>query len=368
MKIDCSKHQLKKIGEKLRHGNPLSQEDEKALADFRVGHRNIIEAFRNQHNTLLKKSPWNRRSILFASRLKKRQTIRHKLSSRHQQMDLSRMHDIAGCRLIFLTLNNLVEYRTKFLEKSKKNNHYVRLYDDNRYDYIAHPRDTGYRSIHDVYEEVTDDSIKAKIEVQYRTLAQHSWATALEIWDQSHAKGAKFGLEDPEIQGLFRLYSELLWRFTDWDGTPGTREKNNLTDEELYNAISANERRLHVLDELSKVKGVQMQMSFKSDKVLLQRNVSKSSPLQDNVMLEARQLSWDQVASVLFENELNDANDWVFVQTNPKILRRAYNNYFDDTKGFVKRIRAAMQKLYEKEGKKRFVLFRRPLDSVFSVQ
>lgn len=49
-----------------------------------------------------------------------------------------------------------------------------------------HPKMDGYRGIHDVYEyDVRSDYgvmwNGLLIEIQYRTLLQHSWATAVEV-------------------------------------------------------------------------------------------------------------------------------------------------------------------------------------------
>ena len=96
MQFSYSKSSVKKIGEKLRHGDPLDHEEEIAFAMYRLGHRNIIEAFRQKHRQLLSRPQWKNRSVIFASRLKKRSTISMKLGSRLCQMDLTRMHDIAG--------------------------------------------------------------------------------------------------------------------------------------------------------------------------------------------------------------------------------------------------------------------------------
>lgn len=362
MKLSCSKSQLKKVGEKLRHGIQLSNDEERILAEFRVGHRSIIESFRNRHKTILEKSQWKNKGILFASRLKKRQTLIHKLASRQQQMDLSRMNDIAGCRLIFLTIDDLQTYRTKFIDRLQNNTHFSKLYDNSQYDYIAKPRSTGYRSIHDVYEEISDDVVKAKIEVQYRTFTQHSWATALEIWDQMHLRGAKFGLEDPGIQRLFGLYSELLWRFCDCKYVE-ERNKITISDEALYDEIRVKERQFGVLAELSKLQRVNTKIALKSEEVLLHRFIN--NPIANDAQhLEARQLKWEEIYDGLFENEISDSesSDFVFVQTSPKFLKRAYNNYFDDARGFIKRVKSAMQKLH---GSRSFQLFRRQLDPVF---
>ncbi|MDX5299682.1 MAG: RelA/SpoT domain-containing protein, partial [Gammaproteobacteria bacterium] len=55
-----------------------------------------------------------------------------------------------------------------------------------KYDYIKRPKSTGYRGIHDVYSYDVNSKNGDKyrgllIEIQYRTLVQHAWATAVEV-------------------------------------------------------------------------------------------------------------------------------------------------------------------------------------------
>lgn len=369
MKVEFSKSQLKKIGEKLRHSKILSIEEEEILSVFRLGHQGIMGMFRKYHKKLLDKYDEKYRGVCFASRLKKRKTLINKLASRHQHMDLSRMNDIAGCRLIFPNLLKLFEYRRKFIEQMTNNKRFKRLYDENIYNYIQNPRNTGYRGIHDVYEEVTTNSVKARIEIQYRTITQHTWSTALEIWDQCYLQGAKFGSEKPGIQSLFEAYSELLWRIVDRknienSGDDITCNGLKLGDEELFKQIRNLEQEYGVLDKLSKIKRIEKTIPLTSTEILLNRYVS-SSPLSNIMCVDAQRLSWDMVGRELFENEQDEARDLVFVQGNPKMLRYAFKNYFNDTSGFVRQVQKCMKILYEKRS---FLRLRQPLDPVFVLE
>lgn len=362
MNIDCSKSQIKKIGEKLRHNELLSECEEKILATFRRGHQYIIESFRNKHKSLMMNAKWKKHEILFATRLKKRQTLINKLSSRHNEMDLTRMNDIAGCRLIFTSIEDLNSYRNEFNKKFANDKIFHKYNDDEKYNFIDKPRDTGYRGIHDVYEEISKgNNIKAKIEIQYRTTTQHSWATALEIWDQDHKNGAKFGLENTNVQKLFSLYSELLWRFHDCNDQKH-RNKINISDEDLYKTIRNMERELGVLKFLTEKQVAKT--NFKANKntsmILLKR--TKDDEKQNSSSLEAKPSSWESINEELFIQELQSEDDLVLVQTNPKTLKRAYNNYFNDPRRFIKKVRTAMQQLYLQ---RRFLTFRNQLDSIF---
>ena len=64
-------------------------------------------------------------------------------------MQLSRMDDVAGCRLIFPTVEELRVFRAEFHDKSRFK-HSLKN-DPDKYDYIAHPKESGYRGVHDVY-------------------------------------------------------------------------------------------------------------------------------------------------------------------------------------------------------------------------
>lgn len=360
MNVTFTKSQLKKVGDKLRHRLPLTDSEEQILASFRLGHRNIIEAFRSNHNIVLHKAGWMGHGIQFVSRLKRRDTLVNKLADRHQQMDLSRMHDIAGGRIIFLSLQDLCKYRNRFIGRMGRNKNYRQIPSGARYDYLTHPKTSGYRGMHDVYEEVSEDSIRAKIEIQFRTVTQHAWATAVEIWDQARHSAEKFGRGNPTVARLFVLYSELLWRFHDWTEASSYERNNiNLSDGALYKEICKLEREVGVLKCLRSMKKVKVSIEGKQEEILIHRLAKKS--LVDEEGVNFRQISWDLVPSELFQNELDHANDLVFVQGSPKALRRAYNNYFNDPGGFVRRVKNSMKALYERQ----FRLFRGSLDKVF---
>ena len=210
MKLNSSKNQIQKIGHKILNGEPLSEADEVAFAEFRTKHGEILQNFRMRlNNAYIKK----RKDVVVVGRLKKRETIINKIKDRHSKMDLVRMHDIAGLRLFFNDIATLRKFRNHFVEADKSSK-YRRTNENDKYDYIAKPNKMGYRGIHDVYEEITDDPIKMKLELQYRTWVQHSWATTLEIWDSAYSKKMKFGTEtDKNVVDFFRYVSEVFARF-----------------------------------------------------------------------------------------------------------------------------------------------------------
>lgn len=209
MQLSFTKSYLKKIGDKIRHNEELSDEEEQSFSIYRALHNKIMCNFRNKLTKLRNDKMFKAKSILIAQRLKKRETIVSKLSNRFSKMDLTRLHDIAGARIIFSDIDTLQKFRNAF---NKKNLRKHRRISDEKYNYITCMKQTGYRGIHDVFEEASNDSVKSKIEIQYRTRVMHSWATALEIWDSYYKKSTKFGTESGDIPLLFMYISEIFSR------------------------------------------------------------------------------------------------------------------------------------------------------------
>lgn len=129
-------------------------------------------------------------------------------------MPLARMDDVAGCRLIFRSLKDLQAFRSRF--HKARFNHKLRNEPD-KYDYIKKPKQTGYRGVHDVYEynansEVGKALVGLYIELQYRTLVQHAWATAAEVVGFITQSQPKFQRGDTRYEQALALASELLAR------------------------------------------------------------------------------------------------------------------------------------------------------------
>jgi hypothetical protein len=278
------------------------------------------------------------------------------------------MNDIAGCRLIFQSLDDLNRYRDFFNQRMQRNRRFKRLQTSTR-DYICSPRDTGYRGIHDVYEETADDNYKARIEIQYRTITQHLWATAVEIWDQNVEDptqgNAKFGLANLNIQRLFKLYAELLWIFRE------DRKEEDVNGVEsnlllLHRDIQEGERQWGILAKLKSVQHTKRPAQrLVSEQILLNRVESVESSGR-NVNLEIENIRWELINAQLFEKEQNTSNDPVYVLTNPRYLKKVYNNCFNDARNFVKIVKKAMRKLNEKVNKDKGILQRKiSLDPIF---
>lgn len=130
-------------------------------------------------------------------RLKRMSTIIEKISTRESGLDLSRMQDIGGCRVVTES-NDITEVRR------------IEAWIDDtwgsqilrRSDYIAEPRSSGYRALHIIVER---DG--RPIEIQLRTARMHAWANYVEAF--SDVLGTNYkqdGVSD--VQTLMRLMAE----------------------------------------------------------------------------------------------------------------------------------------------------------------
>jgi len=208
---DYTRGELDRSGDRIRSGNP-TLDDLTKLENWRAAHLYVINTFQSSLRARRTRVA-DADSVKIAQRLKRRPTIVDKLS-REPGMSLSRMHDIAGCRLIFDNIAALDEFRDGVLSSSA-GHRLVGTKD--KYDYIRGPKASGYRGIHDVYVYNVRSAGGQKwnglrIEVQYRTQIQHAWATAVEISDIVNSTRLKFSDAHRDISRLFLLASELISR------------------------------------------------------------------------------------------------------------------------------------------------------------
>ncbi len=137
--------------------------------------------------------PWS-----VGQRLKAMPTILDKLT-RHPEMQLARMHDIGGCRGI-LPDQHAVD---RVIERLRSQRRWQLR--DKLWDYVAAPKDDGYRAKHLV--AIKDGVL---IEIQLRTSIQHRWAELVERFDRTHRLNLKAGRADQAMRDLFSEISLLM--------------------------------------------------------------------------------------------------------------------------------------------------------------
>ena len=145
-------------------------------------------------------------------RRKRTESILLKLEQQ-PKLDLARMQDLVGCRVVFrhedsqknLTcIENLIEK----INMSSMESPLVRLTN-----YINEPRDTGYRSVHAIFKYKSDDYPRHKnmqVELQIRTKMQHIWATTVETVGMFEQSNLKQGIGDENWLEFFRQMSYIM--------------------------------------------------------------------------------------------------------------------------------------------------------------
>ncbi|TFH53328.1 hypothetical protein E4J66_04285 [Actinomyces viscosus] len=168
-----SKSAVRKAGSVLRRqveGVTPQAEIEQALAvvsAYRASFASPLEATSNELTTLLE--TYHIQGEV-SQRLKRMSTILEKITSRESKLDLSRMQDIGGCRIV-LTSNDIGELRRLETHVRERWAESVKRASD----YVGRPRVSGYRAVHIVIEQ--DQRL---IEIQLRTQRMHQWAQRVE--------------------------------------------------------------------------------------------------------------------------------------------------------------------------------------------
>ena len=172
-------------------------------------------------------------NIIVSQRLKRLPTILDKLN-RFDKMKLSRMHDIAGVRIITKDIEQLRQLQKKI---SKWDN----LVDTD--DYIAKPRSSGYRGIHFIFNK---DGFF--VEVQLRTQIQHLWSTAVETTDVFRGTSLKTTEINDCWQDFFKQVSSM---FAAIESTPILKQHEDLSLNEILNQLHINVTQNHILTAIS---------------------------------------------------------------------------------------------------------------------
>jgi (p)ppGpp synthase/HD superfamily hydrolase len=146
---------------------------------------NVVENWRTSHGLPLNVFQAGLRSrakrvdddILVAQRLKRMASVLNKLvRDENQNMKLSQMHDLGGCRAILPTVQAVDELYGMYRgdEPPRSDEGSLKCYD-----YIRSPKDDGYRGIHIVgrYHAHTPSRESwngQRIEIQLRSRVQHA--------------------------------------------------------------------------------------------------------------------------------------------------------------------------------------------------
>ncbi|WP_078313164.1 MULTISPECIES: RelA/SpoT domain-containing protein [unclassified Mycobacterium] len=132
-----------------------------------------------------------------SQRLKRIPTILDKLH-RQPKMELGRMHDIGGCRVVLGELAQVYEVLDRYRARPTAGGIKVQ-------DYIAEPKDDGYRGVHVIVKYHG-----RRIEVQLRTQVQHEWAFTVETVTSRYGLAIKSGGGPAPVREWFQTVSEAM--------------------------------------------------------------------------------------------------------------------------------------------------------------
>ena len=185
-----SQKQINKVGKRFRDAI-YDENDFEILEEFKKSYDDLLI----EHTSKISKDLNNLgANYVMAGRLKRTSSIIRKLQRPNNKgMDLTRMSDIAGTRIIVKNLDD----QNKIINLIKENYNV-----EKEYNYVE--SNQNYKSIHIIIKE---DQYKY-FEIQVRTLAQQTWADESEEYGEQ----AKQGFMSGEIKHYLTLLSDLMYK------------------------------------------------------------------------------------------------------------------------------------------------------------
>lgn len=279
------------------------------------------------------------KDVLVAQRIKRLSSIEAKLS-RFRTMKLSQMQDIGGCRAVVRNVAQVHELVD--LHRASAFKHKLLRTDD----YIAEPQKSGYRGVHLIYRYFSDRSETyngLQIEIQLRSQLQHAWATAVETVGTFLKQALKSSQGHAEWLRFFALMSSVIAVREKTPLVPGTPEDRvellketriKALDLDVVRRLGAYGDTLKALEEPGVVGGHYFLLALdpKADTITV-RGYARSD-------LERATRQYLDVERSL---DASTGAEAVLVSVDSiAALKRAYPNYFLDTKAFLEAVQLAL--------------------------
>jgi hypothetical protein len=308
----------------------------------------VVSNWRSSHSfpmntfqiTLRRKAQHIYPSALVAQRLKRLSSIELKLR-RFQTMKLSQMQDIGGCRAVLRTSSEVRLLRDTYRKSDLK---HVFARED---DYISTPKKSGYRGIHLIYRYRSDRASTytgLQIELQFRSRIQHAWATAVETVGTFLQQSLKSSEGSEKWLRFFALSSSV---FAVGEGTtpiPETPARKTILLHETRRLMQELRVR-HALESYGNAL-----KRLETGKTNAKYFLLQLSPIDGFLKvtgfgaaeLERATSSYLEAEKALDERRAEQA---VLVSAESiDSLRRAYPNYFLDTRVFLMELQSAMRR------------------------
>lgn len=267
---------------------------------------------------------------IVAARLKRMQSIRRKMQRR--PMTLFQMQDIAGARAIMNSMSE-VNRLLKFYRGGQSQFTVQR-----EWDYIATPKNGGYRSHHLRLVCGADSEDEAyshlSVEVQIRSRFQHAWATAVEAVGLWESQDLKSGQGDPRWLRFFELMAGEIAHYEGCPAVPAIPQDRaerlaelKEIDQELHavRTLDSYNRAIKETENIKSGTGYLYMIQYDNEKREVRvESFSRFSPMYSRFFTEEQNLGRNTVMV-----EVDRVED----------LRRAYPNYFLDVREFTGKIR-----------------------------
>ncbi|MDE0443969.1 MAG: RelA/SpoT domain-containing protein [Gammaproteobacteria bacterium] len=280
-----------------------------------------------------------------AARLKRLFSIEAKLR-RFRSMQLARMQDVGGCRVVLPSVADVLGIAGRY--DSEPSPHAV----INSNDYIAEPRASGYRGVHLVSRFRPEGEEQAvyegmRIEVQLRSRLQHIWATAVETVGTFSGQTLKSSAGDGQWLRLFALMGSEMAFAEDRPLVPGTPKTRQALREELSEVA-------HGVDAVARLE------RYRETLRVLEGHVRNGKAeyfhiVVDSMPDDVARVRWNEYAehereeAILAFEEVEAAiehfpgADTVLVRVaSIDTLRDAYPSFFADTRVFVDQLKCAI--------------------------
>jgi ppGpp synthetase/RelA/SpoT-type nucleotidyltranferase len=289
------------------------------------------------------------RGNTIVQRRKRTESILLKLNQQ-PKLDLARMQDLVGFRVVFRHQDNkknldCIEELVQKISSSKMRSKVTRWTN-----YIEVSRNSGYRSVHAIFKyksPIYPSHNNMQVELQIRTKIQHIWATAVETVGMFHKSNLKQEQGDENWLEFFRLMSELMAI------DEGTLQVEPEQEFILRNKLSELSREIEAESKLKMI-SIQHQMlqnaytslrkrtKFKSGYMLLKLDLQPLSHSEKpTIELMAFDATADKLATKKYGEMEKEANEnpmcYVLLAKSEDIrnLRLGFPNYFADIREFM---------------------------------
>ena len=280
-----------------------------------------------------------------AQRLKRLSSIDKKLREfkrlpRLRDLGLSDIQDIAGCRAIVQSVkavDNLVA-----LYKESDLRHEI----DDEDDYIRSPKKSGYRGVHVIYRYHSDKKQAyngRKIEMQFRSVPQHIWATAVETVSAFTDQALKSSRGENDWLRFFKLMGTEIAIRERTEPVPDTPTSRTDLKAELKELVS----RLGVENRLQTYGAAASTMARRpkardSYFLMVLNAETRTVKVTPYLQSELKKASRDYIKTEKDIKGRADIDAVLVSVESLNSLRRAYPNYFLDTNRFLSVVRRAV--------------------------